>query len=90
MLAQSYKTGMIAAAERFGVQLPRARLNKRVKNPTISREAVSWNTVLGGRLVMALGYFVMQYSRVVGSIWNMQKKYHFEYADLIDTWCYQW
>jgi hypothetical protein len=35
-------------AQRVGVQLPQARWGDGLKIPTISRAAVSWNTVLGG------------------------------------------
>jgi hypothetical protein len=41
-------------AERIAVQLPRARHIKRIKNSTISREAVGWNGGLGGQAIATI------------------------------------
>jgi hypothetical protein len=38
----------MAAVQRFGIQLPRARCTERRQNShDLAREAVSWNAVLG-------------------------------------------
>jgi len=48
-LVPDKRSALMVAAERVGIQVPRARcIGSRQKSHDLAREAVSWNAVLGG------------------------------------------
>src|SRR6266508_719812 len=53
-------TSVMAGAQRFGIQLPRARCTRRVQKPhDLAREAVNCNAVLGRAAFIGVFHFSM-------------------------------